>query len=444
MKKFIFLKDNIKSLLIFSIPLIIGQLGQILIGAGDVFIASKHSSNTLAAISIASAILATIMIFGQGLLFSISPVLSSHLGQKKPVKKLLKVNIFYTLILSAIFCLISLLFVPLVPHLGFEKILVNDIKDYILICSFSLFGAYIYQAIKEFLQAYERVFFANFVAVLAIFLNLALNAVLVFGFGPIPELGVKGLAISSLIIRTFMGLALILYCVRFFNVKFHMDKDYIKELIKVGYPISLSLFFEFLGFNIITLIIGRISSLQAATHNIVITLIAIVFMVPLAISNAVAVRVGYAYGRKDYQKIKESILSALVLVLGFMIFSAFLFVVFPEQIISFFTDDPQILAIGVGILHIAAAFQLFDGLQVMLGGVLKGMQLTKPVFYTTFISYWIIGIPLGSVLAFKYNMQLTGYWIGLAVTLFTSSIVLGCIILFKLKNFKELSGVHSR
>ena len=138
--------------------------------------------------------------------------------------------------------------------MGFESHLVPMIKQYIWICSFSLFGAYLHYGLKEFLQSYEIVFLPNIIAIIAIFLNLLLNALLVFGIWIFPELGIKGLAISSLVVRSFMGIVLFLYCIKFIKGSLGIDRQYLIQLVKVGYPISIALMLEFLGFNIITII----------------------------------------------------------------------------------------------------------------------------------------------------------------------------------------------
>ena len=195
-----------------SMPMIIGNLGQILIGATDVFIAAKHSTDTLAAISIANSIIFCILVMGMGLMSAISILMSNMRGDRKPTKKFLLTTLNYSMILAVIFCLVCLSMVPLIQYMGFEQNLVPMIKEYIFICSFSLFGMYLYQALREFLMAYEIVNFPNVILVFALILNFVLAYSLVFGFGPIPSLGVVGLAIAALIVRLLMGVVLLIYC----------------------------------------------------------------------------------------------------------------------------------------------------------------------------------------------------------------------------------------
>ena len=152
---------NIKSLLIFAVPIIFGQLGQMLIGAGDVFLAAHHSANTVASISIANAVITIIFMAGFGLLLGISPTLSKIRGEKEDINKFLSITMLYTLVISVVIMLICQCIIPIIPYMGFENNLVPNIQQYIYICSFSIPGAYIYHASKEFLQSYENVLFAN-------------------------------------------------------------------------------------------------------------------------------------------------------------------------------------------------------------------------------------------------------------------------------------------
>jgi len=427
-----FLK-NIKSLLGFAAPIIFGQLGQMLIGAGDVFVAARHGVNTVASISIANAIITIVFMTGFGLLLSISPVLSKTRGEKADINKFLNVTLLYAVVLAIIFMIITLSLVPIIPLMGFEKVLVPHIQEYIYICSFSFLGAYIYHALKEFLQAYEKVLFANTVAILAVFLNLIIAWTLVFGCKFFPSIGVQGLAISTLIVRSLMGLALIIYCHKFFKKDLYFDKQYLKKILNIGYPISLSLLLELSAFSFVTILVGNINSVQVAAHSIVVTFASISFMVPLAISNALGVRIGYAYGAKNYQDIKDNLIAALCLSLAVMSVFALMFLIFPEGLMAIFSTDKNIIITGSGLLFIAALFQIFDGTQITLSGALRGLGSTKPILFTMLFGYWAVGLPLGIYLAFVKHLKIYGLWIGLAVALFTCSLVFSAVLIKKLK-----------
>lgn len=427
-----------KDILKIAIPIIYGNIGFIMIGVGDVIVAGRHSTDTLSAISIATAITNCIMIFGIGILCTISAILSNYRGEKKSVEQYFYPSLKFTLILASIVCLLILGCIPYIDKLGFEQHLVQMIKDYFFITAFATFGGYIHCMAKEYLQAFEIVVFPNLLTIFSIFLNVGLNILFAFGYGCIPELGAKGLAIASLLTRYFMGIVLILYCYKKLNIRTGKVIGYYRDLIKVGLPSSLATVIEFAGFNVIALVMGRISGIYAAAHNILCTLTSVAFMIPLAISNAVAVKVGYTNGAKYYNSLKQYAYTGLCMSAGVMSCSAVFLGLFPEFFIKIFTNDVNLIKVCVPIVYILCLFQVFDGLQVTLAGIFKGLKNTKIVMISNIISYWIIAFPLGCLLGFYFKLNLAGFWMSLGI----SSVIL-CIIMFFImfKRFKQLKNI---
>ena len=428
-------KYYVKELLNIALPIIMGNLGFILIGAGDVLIAGRHSTDTLAAISIATAITNCILTFGIGLIASVSPLLSNIRGANKSAKRYFFPTIRFSMLLAAITSIGILAFVPVIDFLGFEPRLIPNIKEYMIITAFSTFGGYLHACLKEFLQAFEIVLFPNLVTVFCVFLNVLLNVMLVFGIGTIPSLGVRGLAIASFIVRYVMGFALLVYCLKMMKFRDYHDKNYYKNIVKIGLPISFAILVEFVAFNSIAIFMGRVSGIYAAAQNLVCTLTTVSFMVPLAISNAIAVKVGFANGAKVYLDLKKYSQIGILMSVGFMTCSALVFCSFPYFLAGLFTKDLTLINICVPVIYTLSFFQIFDGLQVALSGVYKGIKKTNIVLIANFLGYWLISIPLGYHFAFHQNLELLGFWYGLiaaAVSLCTFML----IMLFKY--FKKL------
>ncbi len=415
-----------------------GNLGFILIGAGDVLIAGHHSTDTLAAISIATAITNCIQTFGIGLIASVSPLLSNFRGERKSAKKYFFPTIRFSMFLSVLVMFAVLASIPLIDYLHFEAKLVPMIKQYMFVTAFATFGGYLHAALKEFLQAFEIVLFPNLVTVFSVFLNIALNVILVFGFGPISSLGVLGLAVASFIVRYFMGFALLIYCFSVMNFNDYKDFDYYKSLIKIGIPISCAIMVEFIAFNSIAIIMGRVSGVYAAAQNLVCTLTTVSFMVPLAISNAIAVKVGFANGAGNIKDLKRYSFVGVVMSVGFMLCSAFVFATFPQFLVKLFTQDNNLIKISIPVLYILSVFQVFDGLQVALSGIFKGMKRTGVVLISNFVAYWLISLPLGYTLAFHFHLNLRGFWYGLA-----SAAIILCAMMsvMLLKSIKKMETV---
>ena len=428
-------KHYIKELFNIALPIIMGNLGFILIGVGDVLIAGRHSTDTLAAISISTAITNCIQTFGVGLISGVSPLLSNFRGENKSAKRYFYPTLRFSFVLSVIVMLIILAVIPLIDFLHFEPKLVPMIKQYMFITAFATFGGYLHVAVKEFLQAFEIVVFPNLLTVFAVVLNIILNVILVFGWGIIPSMGVVGLAIASFVVRYFMGIVLLIYCLSIMRFSNYVDRYFYKQMIKIGLPISTAVFVEFVAFNSIAIIMGRISGAYAAAQNILCTMTTVSFMVPFAISNAIAVKVGFANGAENFYDMKKYIKVGIFICVGFMAFSAVVFCGFPEFLVSIFTKDTELVKICVPIVYVLSAFQIFDGLQVSLSGVFKGLKSTKIVLLANFVGYWMIAIPLGVILAFGLGQNLRGFWLGL----FVSSLALCTIMLSALvKRLRKL------
>ena len=233
-----------------------------------------------------------------------------------------------------------------------------------------------------------------------------------------------------------MGIVLFFYAHAKIKVEYYKDRNYYKDLIKVGLPASCAIMIEFTGFNVISVVMGRVAGIYAAAHNLICTFTSVAFMIPLAISNAAAVKVGFTNGAKNYQKLKKYACTSLLMSVTVMLVSATLIGLFPEFFISLFTPDKTLIDVCVPILYLLCFFQIFDGLQVSLAGIFKGLKKTKIVMISNFIAYWIISFPLGYILAFKYNLNLIGFWYGLMF----SSVIICTIMLTKL--FRTLNSLQ--
>ena len=425
----------VKDLLNIAFPIILGNLGFILISVGDVIVAGRHSTDTLAAVSLATAIINCITIMGIGILGSISPILSNYRGANKEPEKYFYPSLKSAFVLSVIIGIIILAIIPFIDKFGFEAHLTPLIKDYFFVTAFSVFGAYLHCMSKEFLQAFEIVVFPNILTVFSVFLNLALNIIFAFGWWIIPEMGTKGLAIASLLVRYFMGIVLFLYCFKKVKIKKHNDFNYYKDILRVGIPSSIAIMIEFVAFNSITVIMGRVSGLYAAAQNIICTITSIAFMVPLAIGNAAGVKVGFANGAKEYNSLKKYAFTALIMSAVFMFCSSIVVAIAPGVVTRLFTNDDKLVEVCVPIIYTLCFFQVFDGLQASLAGIFRGLKHTEVVMMGNFISFWLIAIPLGCILALYFNLNLIGFWYALIV-----SIIILCTIMFTnlLNRFKKM------
>ena len=432
-------KKYIAELFTISLPIMLGNVGHTLIGATDVWIAAKHSVNTLASIAIANAILFTIFFIGIGLLSGISIILANRRGAKETTKKYFLSGVVLSQVLAFITLIFLIIITKFVPFMGFSEELIPAIQQYMYVTSFSIFGMYLYQAIKEFLLAYEIVNFPNIVVLISVAVNAFLNYFLVFGFGNFEGLGSLGLAVATLIVRLFMGLCMLVYVLKLFKRKRKeplFDITYVKQVLKIGAPIGVAIFLEFLAFNLVTIRVGMDKGLLSAVHNILITLVDTVYMVPLSIATAMSIKIGFYNGAGNKQEIKRYSIAGLIMATLFMSCCSLAFFLKPEFFIGIFSKDKVIFDIAINIVPIFSIFVIADGLQVSLGGILKGLKMTKAVSACILSSYWIIGVPLGFFLAYKENLSLLGFWIALMIAVGAIAFSETTVIIFKLMKKK--------
>lgn len=430
-------KAYFKNLLTLAFPILIGNLGHMLIGITDILVSARYNINALAAISIANAVFSSVFIFGIGILTSVSIVLSNKRGSKKPVKKFLLSTLVFSFVSAMFFTLISFVINLFIPKIGFETELAKNIQQYLSIASFSMFGMFLFEGLKQFLQSYEIVKFPNILLAFAVIINLILDIVFVFGFGIIPSMGVKGAAIATLTVRTLMGLIMFIYIFKLINFKAKTDFSYMKQLIKIGSPIGFALLLEFLAFNVITILVGRQEGLYAAVHNILTTISSVTFGIPLSISTALSVKVAYNYGANNKNEIIKYSKAGSIMGIGIMALAGIILAVFPKQIINLFTGDTEVLKIALPLIFIVAMYQIFDGFQVIMGGILKGFKMTKFVSNAVLFCYWVIAMPIALILVGKFGLLLQGYWIALATALFSMGFVEIYMVKRKLKEMKN-------
>lgn len=421
----------IKSLYILTLPIMLGQLGQMLIGAGDVYIASKYSTLSVAAIGVANGVINPIFLFGIGLMMGISPSLAIVRGESKISDDSLFTVSLYGLICGLALTLVTLVLNLLVPYLGFEKSMIPSIQKYVSIVSWSFPFAIAFQAIKEYLQAKEEVMIPNLLSLFAVVVNLAANYILVFGMGSFDGYGEVGLALASVFIRVLLYFSILIYAFREKTV-YHFSPKLALHIFKFSFPIAFMFFLEVLAFCTVTILSGTIGVVAAAANNIIMTMASLAFMVPLSISSAVAVKIGHALGEKNTHNIRAFTKAALTITAGFILVSATCFFVLPEVMMNFMTDDPAVIKLGISLLFIVAIFQISDGTQVVLAGILRGLESTKVSSVLILFAYWILGIPTGYYLAFNDNQGAIGLWIGLAIALTFCACFLGLFTKVKL------------
>jgi MATE family multidrug resistance protein len=300
------------------------------------------------------------------------------------------------------------------------------------VLTWSLLPLLVFTALRRYLQATNRVKPIMAALVTANVMNAAIAWVLIFGRLGFPAMGVRGAGWATVVSRVYLCLFVVGYiawCERrestgIAQTPLRLDRQRLTKLVRLGLPAALQVTLEVGVFVTSTTIVGTLDPIWLAAHQIALNAASFTFMIPLGIASAAAVRVGQAVGRRDAIGAQASGWAAILLGAGVMTLAGLTFVFFPAAIIRVFTNDTATIAAGVTLLGVAAVFQLFDGVQVVSTGALRGLGNTRTPMLTNLIGHWVIGLPLGWYLAFRAGAGVLGVWFGLCTGLIIVALVL--------------------
>ena len=415
---------SIKNIFLFSLPIIAGQIGQMLFGVGDVLVASRYSSLAVGSIGLASMIFAPFLVSAIGLLLCTGPLASQIKGSGQKDSTFLFNAYVVAFIISAIMSFALFLSPYYVVLFKLTPEITPYVIEYLQWTAISIFPAILFQATKDYLQAFNKIYIPNTIILVFNLLNVGLNYVLMFGFGEFQGYGIKGAAIATLICRYLMGVTIFIYMKSCVEFEMKINTQTIKQIFKVGFPISISTLCEVLVFSTVTVLVGGISLVASAAQSIVINITSLTFMIPLGLGSAVSVLVGAEFGKKSLSGIKELTKNAMILTVFNQCFFAMLYLTIPVYIISIATNDLDVVLYASALLFWVGLFQIPDGIQVVLSGVLRGLNETKAPMFLGLIAYWLVGLPIGYYFAFNEGLEARGLWIGLALGLFMMCIFL--------------------
>lgn len=424
-----------------SWPMVLASLGQVAMTATDVAMLGRLGADALAASALGSTFFFVLFIFGTGLLSALSPMLANERGRNRfavrEVRRTVRQGIWSAVILAVPFGLVLWHSDRLLALLGQDPRLIPEAVSYARAVLFSLLPAFLFVVFRNFTAALHRPRWALGVTLGAVALNVLVNWVLIFGNLGAPALGVVGAGIATSIVSSAMVLAAIaiLSLDRRFR-RYHLigrlwrsDWPRLKSLWRLGLPIAATLIFEVGIFSGAVLLMGLISPVALAAHQIAIQIASVAFMVPMGIGQAVTVRIAGAAGARDPDGVARAAQVAMLLGVGFMCFTAVGMVVAPMLVIGLFIDaaapaNAEVVALAVKLLVLAAIFQVVDGAQAIAIGMLRGLQDTKAPMLVALFGYWGIGFPLGVLLAFPLGLGAVGVWIGLAASLAVVAVLL--------------------
>ena len=423
------LKDHLLKNLSLSFPIMISQLGHITVGVFDSLMIGKVSVSQLAAVSLATSIFSFILLFCIGLSYGITPLISSSDRGKKYVSSILYNGMLVNVISSILLVSFVILTKHLLSYLGQDQEVLFHTYSYLDIICISLIPLILFQTFKQFIEGLGFTKPSMYISVISNVINVVLNAVLIFGLFGFPRLEIIGAAYATLISRVIMFLLILIYCLndrRFSKYilkrKFLVNLNHIKDIFRIGFASGLQYIFEVGAFSVATVMTGSIGAIHLAAHQIALNLASISYMIASGIGSASMISLSYYDGKRNFEDMRRSGFASFLLVFILMIVSALVFIIFRNYLPVLYVDDSSVINIASTLLIIAGLFQISDGIQAVGLGILRGIRDIKKPTIVTFISYWIISIPLSYFLGIEYGYGVYGIWIGLSIGLTLAAI----------------------
>ncbi len=426
-----------KKLIFLGIPLILAQLAGVALGFTDTIMVGRLGKDALAAIALGSSYYFTVYIVFVGVLIAIGPLVGHAIGANDAdaSARSVRQGLWLAIIMVPFAIVLLLLAKKVFLIMGQNPETVTASYAYLKAMAWGIFPALLFSALRSLLEGSANTKPLFVFALISVGLNVLANYLLIFGKFGFPKLGLVGSGYASSLVNWLSFLFIAIYIAKAYK-KYEVftklrqpDFKTLKEIIRLGLPISMSIGAESGMFTAAALLMGLIGKDQLAAHQIALQTASITFMVPLGLSIAIAIRVGQAVGGKDFIAARKSGLVGIIISTLFMTFTALLFWLLPKAIVSLYLDinDPANGAVAVyaiSFLSAVAMFQLFDGLQVSATGALRGYKDTKLPMFITLLAYWLIGLSASVLLAFGAGLGGKGLWLGLVFGLAVAAILL--------------------
>lgn len=426
--------SEFKRNLTLAYPVMLGQLGHVLVGLADNLMVGKLGAAPLASVSLANGLMFIFLSLGIGYSFSITTLAAEADGEKDIAKgrNIFKHGVFVTIILGFIVCALLLISQPIMYYMQQPVEVVELAKPYYAVIAYSMVPLMIFQGLKQFADGLSLTKYAMQATLLANVINVFFNYVLIYGKFGFPELGVVGSGIGTLISR-FMMVAFMIYMIKTrkefseyikgFSLR-GIQKKVLKKIYDLGIPTALQMWFEVSLFASGIFLAGSIGTNTQAANQIALNLSSMTFMIAIGLGVTATVRVGNQKGLKNFVELRRIALSIFLLMILIDIVFAVLFIAFKGILPTFYVENLEVIETAKILIVISGFFQLSDGIQVVVLGALRGIQDVKIPMLITFIAYWIIGFPICYFLSIYTNLKGIGIWIGLLISLTASAVML--------------------
>lgn len=415
-------------------PVMLGQLGHVLVGLADNLMVGRLGAAPLAAVSLGNSLVFIALSLGIGFSFAITPLIAEAdgSGDIEKGRSYFHHGIILCGINGILLFLLLLLAKPLLYYLDQPPEVVEYAMPYLEIVAFSMLPLMIFQAYKQFADGLSQTKYSMYATILANVVNVLFNYLLIYGIWVFPELGLEGAAIGTLISRFFMLWFVweILRRKSKFKPYFVWSKkelfnvDIFKKILNLGLPTALQMLFEVAIFTATVFLAGLLGTNQQAANQIALNLASMTFMIAVGLGVTATIRVGNQKGLHHYKELRRIAMSVFLLVFIIEAVFAVGFILLKDWLPTFYIDNAEVVLLSSQLLIVAALFQLSDGMQVVILGALRGLQDVKVPTAICFVAYWMIGFPVSWYFGKAENMGSMGIWMGLLAGLTASALML--------------------
>lgn len=431
--KQIFSRDYLPTINL-AIPVVLSQVGQVIVQLVDNAMVGVLGSDSLAAVSFAGALFFVFFLFCGGMSMGLTPLVGEMYSKgSHRISAIYLQNsvVLYTLLSLVVFALMRV--VGGCMHLfGQEEAVVELARPYFNYVAWSIIPFMIFGAFKQFLEGLGNTKVAMVIVLTSNVINIFFNYLLIYGNWGFEAMGAAGAGLATLISRIITPILIVSYFANkekfrryfaLFNRK-NLNFEWIKSLVKVGLPISLQLLMEGGVFSIVSIMMGWIGSKELAANQIALSMANFAFMIVLGVGAATTIRISHAYGRRDFESMRNIARSSLRMGIVYNVITALIFIFTRNYIPLIFTDDARVVEIASLLLICVAVWQFSDGLQIITQGVLRGVRDMNTTVVIAFISYILVTLPVGYTCAFVFGMSAPGLWVGFIIGLGLAAVLL--------------------
>ena len=433
-----YIAEEVRPMLGLAMPLVMAELGWMTMGVVDTMMVGRlpDSARAIGAVSLAGILYIAVAIFGAGLMLGLDTLVSHSYGagDVEDCHRSLVNGVYLSMGIAPVLMGIVRAVEPVLRAVKIEPSVLDQAIPYLRALNWSTFPLLLFFVLRRYLQGMSLAKPVMFALVSANFVNLLGNWILIWGHWGFPAMGTVGSGWSTCVARIYMMGVLLVFSLYYSHrhetglrdARRLPDFFRIWQLVELGFPAATQFGMEVAVFAVATTLIGKLGAVPLAGHQIALNTVSLTYMVPLGISSAAAVRVGQALGRRDSDAASRAGWTAMALGASFMGSMGVLLLVAPRMIVRVYTPDLAVIETATGLLFVGAFFQLFDGLQTVATGALRGAGDTRTPMICHLVFYWLLGLPVGAFLCFRWGWGAQGLWAGLCLAL----ILIGCVLLY--------------